>query len=77
MDAANHDLCELFRQLGLPGTPEGVDAFIAQHRPLSAATVLPDAGFWSASQAAFLREALSADADWVVAVEHLDARLRA
>jgi hypothetical protein len=70
-----HPLSELFAQLGLSNAPQEIEAFIAQH-PLAAAIALVDAPFWSPAQAQFLRESLEQDADWVEAVDHLDALLR-
>lgn len=77
MDFPNPGFTELFAQLGLPGDPAAIDGFIAEHAPLPAAISLAEAPFWSASQAAFLREELQEDADWAEVIDELDARLRA
>lgn len=77
MDTAFHRLQDLFRQLGLPGDRASIDQFIQQHRPLPAGVALCNAGFWSESQAQFLREAISADADWAEVVDQLAVRLSA
>jgi hypothetical protein len=37
---------------------------------------LPQADFWSASQASFLREAVADDSDWCEVVDELDRLLR-
>ncbi|UUZ63498.1 DUF2789 domain-containing protein [Polaromonas sp. P1(28)-13] len=70
MDTSHHDLSNLFLQLGLPGEPQAIDAFLADHR-LHAGTALPEAPFWSRAQAEFLREALADDSDWAEAADEL------
>ena len=70
MDTSHHDLNNLFRQLGLPGEADAIDAFVAAHR-LRAGMALVDAPFWNPSQAGFLREALADDSDWSEAVDEL------
>lgn len=76
MDTSLHDLSALFKQLGLPAGESDRQAFLQQHGRLSANIPLPDAPFWSRSQAMFLREAISDDADWAQTVDRLDAMLR-
>lgn len=73
----HHNLNELFTQLGLTGTPAGIRSFVARHRPLPGTLLLPDAPFWSESQARFLREQKLADGgDWAIVIDELDAMLR-
>jgi hypothetical protein len=76
MEPAIHHLSDLFSQLGLPGDSAQIEMFIDGHRPLPDSVALAEASFWSASQARFLSEVVAEDADWVSAVEHLDAMLR-
>lgn len=71
MDIGHPGLHELFDQLGLPSTADGIEAFIARHRPDSLGCALPDAPVWTPTQAAFLREAIAADADWALPAEWL------
>ena len=71
-----HHFSDLFAQLGLPNDELGIKHFIASHFPLSPDFRLPDAPFWSPTQAAFLREAILQDSDWVVMVDQLSAALR-
>lgn len=71
MHAGHHRLQELFDQLGLPSAPEAIDAFISRHRPSALGCALPDAPVWTPAQAAFLREAIAADADWALPAEWL------
>jgi hypothetical protein len=76
MDSTTHAFHELFAQLGLPGDPTGIVLFLNEHRPLAGDVALPDAPFWTPSQADFLREALLQDADWAVQVDQLSKALR-
>ena len=76
MDQSDHYLSELFKQLGLPSKRAQVETFLSAHSPLPAGRALPDACFWSASQASFLREALAQDSDWSVIVDQLSDALR-
>lgn len=77
MDIAQHTMPELFAQLGLPNAPADIAAFVRAHRPLPMTTRLPDAPFWSASQASLIREKLQEDGDWSLLVDTLNAQLRA
>jgi hypothetical protein len=76
MEQGFHRFHELFEQLGLPSSPEGIRDFIARHAPLPHEVALPDAPFWTPAQASFLREALEADSDWAEVVDALNAALR-
>jgi hypothetical protein len=69
MENLIHRLSDLFRQLGLPDEPAAMEAFIASHRPLPQGISLADAKFWTPSQAQFLREEISEDADWAELVD--------
>ena len=75
MQPAIHQFAELFQQLGLPDDGDSIEVFIARHRPLPAGVALPDADFWSPSQAQFLREEIQEDADWAELVDSLAVRL--
>lgn len=76
MDTSLHTIEALFQQLGLPADQQAIADFVGRHRPLAQTVHLPDAPFWTAAQAAFLREAWREDAEWCEAVDGLDARLR-
>ena len=77
MEPTVHRLGDLFRQLGLPDDSASIEAFIATHRPLPAGVALADASFWSPTQAQFLREEISEDADWAEIVDSLGSLLSA
>ena len=75
MNPGFHHFSELFAQLGLASDDAGIAAFIAQHRPLPADTLLADAAFWTPAQAALLREQLRQDADWAEIIDQLNVAL--
>lgn len=74
MEPFAHDLSNLFLQLGLGGNSSDIDKFLATHR-LRPGQPLPEAPFWSPSQASFLRDALENDAHWSDAADELASRL--
>jgi hypothetical protein len=76
MNKSVHRFSELFAQLGLPSDEAGIRQFIEAHTPLAANIELPEAPFWTAAQAAFLREEILEDADWAELVDHLNLALR-
>jgi len=65
----------LFAQLGLPNDDQSIAQFLASHRSQGQGLRLPDAPYWTTSQAAFLREALSQDAEWSGVVDQLSKAL--
>ena len=75
MDTPTHHISDLFAQLGLPHEPADIAKFIAKHTPLTDGVRLPDAPFWSPTQAAFLRESLAQDSDWAGVVDQLNKAL--
>lgn len=77
MDQPIHHFSELFAQLGLASDGQAIAQFLAAHRPLADEIALADAPFWTAAQAAFLREELLEDADWAERVDQLNVALRA
>lgn len=74
MDTVQVRMTNLFRQMGLDSTPEGVAEFISNHQ-LQPKTHITDAPFWSGSQRALLKELLDSDADWAIVVDELSASL--
>jgi hypothetical protein len=71
-----HRFSELFAQLGLPSDVAGIHDFLSAHAPLAAHIPLADAPFWTAAQAALLREELLEDADWAEVIDQLNGALR-
>lgn len=76
MEHPFHSFHELFEQLGLDSSSEQIRIFLEAHSPLAHDLALPDAPFWTPSQAAFLQEALMDDSDWAEVVDMLNAALR-
>jgi hypothetical protein len=76
MDTSLHRFTDLFAQLGLASDEASIRGFIATHAPLAPGLALAEAPFWSASQAAFLREEIGRDADWAEVVDRLSLALR-
>ena len=76
MDTSNHDITNLFLQLGLNNSPQGIYQFINEHKGLSRQTNLKDADFWSPEQASFIKVALEGDSDWAEVVGQLNVMLR-
>ena len=77
MDQTNHRFHTLFAQLGLADDALSIGQFIDSHTPLTANVKLPEAPFWTAAQAAFLREALLQDSDWAELADQLSLAFRA
>jgi len=67
---------ELFAQLGLPYDSWSIAKFLSTHAGMAQDIRLPDAPFWTASQAAFLRESLSQDSEWSGPVDQLSKALQ-
>ncbi|MFT3849861.1 MAG: DUF2789 domain-containing protein [Propionivibrio sp.] len=75
MEQHLHTMSHLFAQLGEPGDPASIARFVNAHRPLAGEVRLPDAAFWTPTQAAFLREAIQDDSDWAEVVDQLNSEL--
>lgn len=76
MEQPVHSLKSLFGQLGLNTSDEAIIGFINHHKPVPEDLCLSEAGFWSESQAAFLKQAIKEDADWSGVVDQLNAMFR-
>jgi hypothetical protein len=71
------DMSSLFAQLGRANDADSIRRFIDAAPQLSGEMQLHEALFWSASEAAFLREALLDDAEWAEVVDALNSELHA
>lgn len=69
-------MTNLFLQLGLDASEQGIAQFIKQHQ-LPTEVALGDAPYWSDAQKQFLLEQLKADAVWAVVVDKLNESLHA
>ncbi|NLZ79838.1 MAG: DUF2789 domain-containing protein [Gammaproteobacteria bacterium] len=68
-------MTNLFLQLGLDATPEGVAKFIGTHHLPDDVNVL-DAEFWNEGQRQLLKELLCSDGEWALVVDQLNEALR-
>lgn len=75
MEHITHPFSELFEQLGLDASHQGIEHFLHNHH-LPAGVELVDAPFWNRSQASFLKEGLQSDSDWAEVIDQLNASLR-
>lgn len=76
MAHAIHYFGDLFAQLGLPNNDLDIKRFLATHASMTNGVRLPDAPYWTPSQAAFLRESLLQDSDWSGLVDQLSKALQ-
>lgn len=76
MEMHQHGMAELFEQLGLGSSAKEMKDFVNSHRQKRDTTPIYEASFWTASQSAFLRQAIEQDADWAELVDQLDVMLR-
>ena len=76
MNKPIHHFSELFAQLGLPNDNQSISHFLTIHASMADRERLPDAPYWTPSQAAFLRESLTHDSDWTGLVDQLSLALR-
>jgi hypothetical protein len=76
MNMPTHNASELFAQLGLPNDAWSIAQFLSTHTAIAQGVRLPDAPFWTRSQATFLRESLSQDSDWSGLVDQLGRSLQ-
>ena len=67
-------MTNLFLQLGLDASEQGIARFIEGHQ-LAADVLMADAPYWNDAQRQFLAEQLKADAVWAVVVDQLSESL--
>lgn len=68
-------MTNLFLQLGLDATEEGIAQFISEHNLAPEVSVL-DADIWTESQRQLLKELLCSDGEWSLVVDQLSEALR-
>lgn len=68
-------MTNLFAQLGLDSSQEGIEKFIFENE-LAEDTHILEAPFWSKAQADMLREMLCSDGNWSLVVDQLSEALR-
>lgn len=74
MNTATPRMTNLFLQLGLDASEQGIASFIKTHQ-LAADVHIVDASFWSEAQKQFLAEQIKADAPWAMVVDQLSESL--
>jgi len=75
MELSKITLAHLFEQLGLASDDKSIEAFAAEHSPLSREVLLWDAAFWTPQQQQLLQEELRKDADWAYSIDELNSLL--
>lgn len=68
-------MTNLFLQLGLDATEEGIVSFISENK-LAADTSILTADIWDESQKQLLKELLCSDGEWSLVVDQLSEALR-
>lgn len=76
MDLSNHNLSNLFAQLGIANSRLDIENFVKANKGISSELKLHQAPFWNESQSMFLCEAIAEDSDWSEIVDTLDTLLR-
>lgn len=74
MITSDPTMTNLFLQLGLDASEQGIAQFIKSHQ-LAAGVALDAAAFWTHAQRQFLSEQLKDDAAWAVVVDELNEAL--
>lgn len=69
-------MTNLFLQLGLDESPQGIAQFIKTHQ-LDTEVALADAPFWTDAQRDLFKQQLHADATWAIVVDQLNEALHA
>lgn len=75
MITATPRMTNLFLQLGLDSSQEGIERFLLENELEKDIHIL-EAPFWTDSQAELLRELLNSDANWALVVDQLSEALR-
>ena len=75
MDTFDHNLRNLFKQLGLEQEYGDLDTFLRHYQGTLGDQRLEDAEFWNISQRQFICESLAEDADWSEALDQLNVML--
>ncbi len=68
-------MTNLFLQLGLDASPEGIERFIAENQIPPGAEFL-EADIWNDAQRQLLSELLDSDGEWSLIVDQLSEALR-
>ena len=75
MELSAPTMTSLFAQLGEPNDEAAIAQFVERNSTLAGDIPLHEAGFWTASQATFLRDCILQDANWAPIVDQLNTKL--
>ncbi|MFT7559786.1 MAG: hypothetical protein ACI93R_001701 [Flavobacteriales bacterium] len=75
MDTTLHKIEDLFLRLGIPNSPQAIEAFV-KNIHLTDNMLLEQSAVWSEGQAQFIHQALAEDSDWHETLDHLSSQLR-
>ena len=74
MDETSPRMTNLFLQLGLDASEQGIAQFIKGHQ-LPRETSIDEAAYWNEGQRQFLREKTDSDGVWAIVVDQLNESL--
>jgi len=74
MDETLPRMTNLFLQLGLDASEQGIAQFIRNHQ-LPCETGIGEAAYWNEGQRQFLREKIDSDGVWAIVVDQLNESL--
>lgn len=75
MDLSNHNMTNLFNQLGLPSDEASIQQFIRDNSPIPADQPIYEASCFTDVQAAFLAQGLDEDSDWSEVIDTLHSAM--
>ncbi len=67
-------MTNLFEQLGLDSSEEGIQTFIENHQ-MDASMSITQAPYWTDAQRQFLSEKIQSDGEWATVVDQLNESL--
>ncbi|WOE41996.1 DUF2789 domain-containing protein [Acinetobacter chinensis] len=74
MSQTHPRMTNLFEQLGLDSSEEGIQTFIENHQ-MDASMSITQAPFWTDAQRQFLSEKIQSDGEWATVVDQLNESL--
>jgi len=74
MDETLPRMTNLFLQLGLDASEQGIAQFIRNHQ-LPCETGIGEAAYWNEGQRQFLREKIDSDGIWAIVIDQLNESL--
>lgn len=74
MNQTRPRMSNLFEQLGLDSSAEGIALFISTHQ-LNPQTKITEADYWTEAQRQFFAEKIKSDGEWAIVVDQLNESL--